>query len=159
VKFAAIDEHRDQFLLRPMCKALQVSQSGYQAWRKRPLSDRKIDALRLLQLIEKIHLGSRETYGSPRIHAVLSGKGETCDKGKVARLMRKHGIRAKTKKKFKATTNSKHKMPIADNVLDRNFNPDAPNKCWAGDITYLWTREGWLYLAVVIDLFSRKVIG
>ena len=76
-----------------------------------------------------------------------------------ARLMRKHGIRAKTKKKFKATTNSKHKLPVAENVLDRNFEPDAPDKAWAGDITFIWTREGWLYLAVVLDLFSRKVVG
>jgi len=115
--------------------------------------------LRLLGIIEPIHLGSRKTYGSPRVYAVLSGKGETCSEGKVAKIMRKHGIRAKTKKKFKATTNSKHSLPVADNILDRNFEPDFLNKSWAGDIAYLWTREGWLYLAVVIDLFSRKVIG
>lgn len=159
MRFAAIDEHRDLFRLRPMCNALQVSVPGYHAWRNRPLSERSKEELRLVQLIEKIHLGSRGTYGSPRVHAVLAGMGETCSEDKVARLMRQHGIRAKTKKKFKATTNSKHKFPVAENVLDRNFNPEAPNQSWAGDITYLWTREGWLYLAVVIDLFSRKVIG
>lgn len=159
MRFAVIDQHRDQNRLEPMCRALQVSPSGYHAWRHRPLSGRRQDELRLVQLIEKIHLGSRETYGSPRVHAALAGKGETCGEDRIARLMRKHGIRAKTKKKFKATTNSKHKLPVCDNVLNRNFNPEAPNKAWAGDITYLWTREGWLYLAVVLDLFSRKVIG
>src|SRR5690606_398501 len=131
VRFAAIDEHRGQYHLPPMCKALHVSPSGYHAWRKRPLSERRKDELRLLQLIEKIHQGSRETYGSPRVHAVLSGKGETCSEDKVARLMRKYGIRAKTKKKFKATTNSKHKLPVAENILERNFNPEGPNQAWA----------------------------
>jgi len=159
VRFAAIDNHRDEFSLEPMCRALQVSSSGYHSWRRRPLSERRKDELRLVELIEKIHHRSNETYGSPRIHAVLTRDGETCSQDRVARLMRKHCIRAKTKKKFKATTNSKHKFPVADNVLDRNFNPEKPNQAWAGDITYLWTREGWLYLAVVIDLFSRKVVG
>lgn len=159
MRFAAIDEHRDDCRLQPMCKAMRVSMSGYHAWRRRPPSERRQDELRLVQLIEKIHMGSRQTYGSPRIHAVLNGTGETCSEDRVARLMRKHGIRAKTKKKFKATTNSKHKLPVAANTLNRDFAPSEPNKAWAGDITYLWTREGWLYLAVVIDLFSRKVIG
>lgn len=139
---------------------MQVSISGYHAWRSRPISDRKKEDWRLIQIIEKIHTGSRETYGSPRVHAVLDGmKDVDCSLSRTERLMRKHGIRAKTKRKFKATTNSKHKMPVAENILDRNFNPEAPDKAWAGDITYLWTNEGWLYLAVILDLFSRKVIG
>jgi len=154
-----MDEHRDQYAMHIMCKALDVSQSGYHAWRTRPQSDRKRIDWRLLLLIEKIHQGSRGTYGSPRVHAVLEGKGETCSKGKVERLMRKHGIRAKTKKKFKATTDSKHRLPVSANVLNRDFKPSAPDRSWAGDITYLWTGEGWLYLAVVLDLFSRKVVG
>ena len=160
MRFAAIDEHRSHYPLGVMCRALEVSQGGYHAWRTRPLSDRRREEYRLVQLIEEIHLGSKGTYGSPRIHAVLAGSGDmTCSLSRTARLMRKHRIRAKTKKKFKATTNSKHKLPVAANILNRNFNPRAPNKAWAGDITYLWTREGWLYLAVVIDLFSRKVVG
>jgi putative transposase len=159
VRFVAINACRDGFRLGPMCRAMRVTPAGYHAWKSRPQSNRKTEELRLVQIIENIHQGSRETYGSPRVHAVLSGKGEACSKGKVARLMRKHGIRAKTKKKFKATTNSKHKLPVSDNVLNRDFEVDAPNRAWAGDITFLWTREGWLYLAVVIDLFSRKVIG
>ena len=159
MRFALIDEFRDRFPLRLMCKAMCVSQAGYHAWRTRPLSARSRDDVRLVELIQKVHQGSRSTYGSPRVHAVLAGKGESCGKDKVARLMRKYGIRAKTKKKFKATTNSKHNLPVADNILDRNFAPTAPDQSWVGDITYIWTSEGWLYLAVVIDLFSRKVIG
>lgn len=160
MRFTAIDEYRDQYRLVPMCRALGVSTAGYHAWRTRPLSTRREDEWRLVELIEKAHSGSRSTYGSPRIHVVLSGmKGVKCSLPRVARLMRKHGIRAKTKKKFKATTNSKHYLPVAENVLDRQFRPDAPDKAWAGDITYLWTNEGWLYLAVVIDLYSRRVVG
>lgn len=142
-----------------MSRAPSVSSSSYHAWRRRPPSERCKDDLRLLDAIEKIHQKSSGTYGSPRIHAGLIRGDEQCSEDKVARLMHKHGIRAKTKKKFKATTNSKHKFLVAENVLDRNFNPKEANKSWAGDITYLWTREGWLYLAVVIDLFSHKVIG
>jgi putative transposase len=159
MKFAAIDEHRDEYSLKVMCKAMEVSKSGYHAWQTRSASQRTTDNFRLVRLIEKIHLGSRGTYGSPRIHAYLIGMGETCSEPKIARLMKAYGIRAKAKRKFKATTNSKHRLPIASNVLNRNFNPTAPNKSWAGDITYLWTKEGWLYLAVVLDLYSRKVVG
>ena len=159
MKFSAIDEHREDYPLGLMCRALGVSPSGYHAWRTRSPSERDREEMRLVPIIEKIHLGSRQTYGSPRVHAVLSGLGEKCSQPRVERLMRKHGIRAKTKRKFKATTDSKHKLPVAPNVLNRDFQPEAPDQAWAGDITYLWTREGWLYLAVVIDLFSRKVIG
>lgn len=135
------------------------STSGYYSWRKRKPSGRDLEEYRLIGMIEKIHLGSRATYGSPRVHAIMSGMGEYCSKTKVERLMRKYGIKAKTKRKYKATTNSKHKLPVADNVLQREFNPKEVNTAWAGDITYIWTDEGWLYLAVVVDLFSRKVIG
>lgn len=160
MRFAAIDDHRDEYLLKPMCLAMEVTVAGYHAWRNRPLCQRKREEWRIVQVIEGIHLDSRQTYGSPRVHAVLSGmNGIDCSRTRTARLMRKHGIRAKTKKKFRATTNSKHRLPVAENVLDREFNPETPNKAWAGDITYLWTKEGWLYLAVVIDLFSRKVVG
>jgi len=159
VKFSVIDEFREQFMLHVMCRAFKVSPSGYHMWRKRELSSRLQNDARLVGVIEKVHRGSRGTYGSPRVHAVLTGLGEDCSRPRVARLMRKHGIRAKTKRKFKATTNSKHKLPVAENILNRDFKPESPNQSWAGDITYLWTREGWLYLAVVIDLFSRKVVG
>jgi putative transposase len=159
VRFAAIDEHRGQHLLKAMCKAMKVSQSGYFSWKNRPSSSGEIEDYRLTRLIEKVHLGSRNTYGSPRVHAMLKSMGEIVSKTRVARLMQRYGIRAKTKRKFKATTNSKHRLPVAPNVLARNFSPNRANQVWAGDITYLWTNEGWLYLAVVLDLFSRKVIG
>ena len=159
MRFAAIDEHRDQYPLTIMCRALEVSPSGYYSWKARPCSRAQSEEWRLVRLIEKIHQGSRGTYGSPRVHAILTGMGETCSEPRVARLMKKHGIRAKTKRKFKATTNSKHKLPVAANILNRDFTPAAPNLVWAGDITYIWTREGWLYLAVVLDLYSRKVVG
>lgn len=159
MRFSAIDEHRKEYPLRIMSKALEVSESGYHAWRTRPVSSRKTDEFRIVTLIEKVHMGSRHTYGSPRIHAILTGMGESCSKPKVARLMRLYGIRAKTKRKFKATTNSKHNLPVAANILARDFEPESPNKSWAGDITYIWTREGWLYLGVILDLYSRKVVG
>ena len=160
MRFVAIDEHREQFRLSSMCSALHVSISGYHAWRKRPLSERKKEEWRLIELIEKIHQESRESYGSPRVHAVLSNHKEVeCSLSRTARLMRKHGIKARSRKKFRVTTNSKHKLPVAENILNRDFNPESPNEAWAGDITYLWTDEGWLYLAVVLELLSRKVVG
>ena len=159
MKFCAVDEYRSEYPLKIMCKALGVSKSGYHAWRTRLASRRKAEEFRLLRLVEKVHLGSRGTYGSPRVHAVLAGLGESCSEPRIARLMKRHGIRAKTKRKFKATTNSKHCFPVARNVLNREFEVAAPNQVWAGDITYIWTKQGWLYLAVVLDLYSRKVIG
>lgn len=112
-----------------------------------------------MRAIEDIHKSSRGTYGSPRILAELKGLGFRCSKSRIERLMKKHGIRAKTRKKFRVTTDSKHSHPVAPNVLARNFSPSAPNAAWGGDITYVWTKEGWLFLAVIIDLFSRQVVG
>lgn len=159
MRFAAIDECRGQHALKNMCRAMQVSQSGYFSWKNRGCSAKEAEDYRLARLIEKVYLGSRNTYGSPRVHAMLKNLGENISRARVARLMQLHGIRAKTKRKFKATTNSKHRLPVAKNILARNFKPKGTNQAWAGDITYLWTDEGWLYLAVVLDLFSRKVIG
>ena len=138
---------------------MHVSASDYHVWRSRLLSARNRDNLRLVALIERVHAGSRNTYGSPRIYAALAGLGETCSKNIIVRLMPKYRIRAKTKKKFRATTNSKHNLLVAENILNRDFVPSSSNLSWAGDITYIWTREGWLYLAVVLDLYSRKVVG
>jgi putative transposase len=110
-------------------------------------------------LIKTIHEESNGEYGSPKIHGELRRRGTRCGRKRVARLMRKDGLKAKTMRKFKATTNSKHTLPVAENLLDRDFRPSEPNKAWAADITYVWTNEGWLYLAVVIDLYSRAVVG
>lgn len=112
-----------------------------------------------MRAIEDIHKASRGTYGSPRILAELKGLGFKCSKKRVERLMQKNGIRAKTRRKFKVTTDSKHNLPVAPNVLERNFSPKVPNAVWGGDITYVWTKEGWLFLAVIIDLWSRQVVG
>jgi transposase InsO family protein len=123
------------------------------------MSKREEEEYKLMRAIEDIHKASRGTYGSPRILAELKGLGLACSKSRVERLMKKHGIKAKAKRKFKITTDSKHKFPVAENILERNFSPKATNMSWAGDITYIQTKEGWLFLAVIIDLFSRRVVG
>jgi transposase InsO family protein len=133
--------------------------SGYFAWRRNPESNRTRENLRLVTHIKAIHKESKKTYGSPRIHAELCSRGIRCGKNRVARLMRQKGIQAGHKRKFKATTDSNHHLPVRENRLNRTFDVASPNMFWAADITYIWTREGWLYLAVILDLFSRKIIG
>lgn len=142
-----------------MCKVLNVSQSGYYAWRKRPESPRSRENRRLEAKIRVLFKENRNVYGSPRIHAELKDQGESCSKNRVARIMKKAGLKAKTKRKFKATTDSRHSFPVAPNLLNQNFKTDAPNRIWAGDISYIPTDEGWLYLAILMDLYSRKIIG
>ena len=154
-----MQQHKTEFPISVMCEVLSVSRSGYYAWLKNPESKRKQSNSKLGEKIRTIHRDSGETYGSPRVYQALKEQGETCSENRVARLMREDGLRAKTKRRFKATTNSEHNLPVAPNLLDRNFSPEAPNQVYAGDITYIWTAEGWLYLAVVIDLFSRSVVG
>ena len=148
-----------EFPLDFMCEVFLVSKSGYYAWCRRDQSIREGKELALLRVIEDVHKGSRGTYGSPRVFKVLKGLGHKINKSKVERTMKKNGIRAKTKRKFRVTTDSKHNLPVAPNLLKRNFSPEKPNQTWAGDITYVWTKEGWLFLAVIVDLFSRQVIG
>jgi transposase InsO family protein len=142
-----------------MCEIFEVSRSGYYAWKKRDNSEKEARELRLLRAIEDVHRSSRKNYGSPRIYKQLIGMGHSVGKTKVERMMKKHGIRAKTKRKFRVTTDSKHNLPVAPNLLDRNFQPERPNQVWASDLTYVWTKEGWLFLAVIVDLFSRQVVG
>jgi transposase InsO family protein len=160
VKYRAIRDHADRFDIRLMCRALQVSPAGFYAWRARPESQRSRANRALLMEIRAIHVQSRCTYGSPSVWDELCNKrGQHVGENRVARLMRVNGIRAKTVKKWKATTDSAHRLPVAANTLDRQFAVTSPNRVWAGDITYVWTAEGWLYLAVVLDLYSRAVIG
>lgn len=142
-----------------MCQLFNVSRGGYYAWLKRPKSRRSRKNEKLKAEIVDIFDGSHRTYGAPRIHADLRSQGFFCGRNRVARLMKQLGIKAKTKRKFKATTDSKHNLPVAPNLLDQNFEAAGPNKVWAADITYIPTREGWLYLAVCIDLYSRMVVG
>ena len=136
-----------------------MGSSGFYAWLKRPESPRSQQNRRLLMEIKMVHQKSRKTYGSPRIHAELNEAGHSCSRYRVARLMRQYGIVSKHKKKFRVTTNSIHSYPIAENLLQRRFNAFSRGQCWVSDITYIPTLEGWLYLAVTLDLFHRKVIG
>lgn len=138
---------------------LEVSTSGYYAWRKQPDSHRKKENVKLAAHIKAIYEESKQTYGSPRVYLELSDRGVRCGKNRVARLMRASGIQAKHKKKYKVTTDSNHQLPVHENKLDRCFAVEAFNTVWAADLTYIWTREGWLYLAVLMDLFSRRIIG
>lgn len=160
MKYAWMKEHDQQFNLPDMCGALNVSLSGYRAWRRGGSPDRKrITDKQLLPTIESIHTQFKGAYGSPRIVRELRSRGQSASKERVERLMRENGIRARHKRRYKVTTDSKHGLPVADNLLARNFTPAAPNQVWTSDITYLWTDEGWLYLAIVMDLFNREVIG
>jgi putative transposase len=157
--FRFIDEHRPQWPVTVMCDTLDVSSAGYYAWRERPRSARAQRRDALVAQIRTIHAEVKERYGSPRIHAELVSRGHGCCVNTVARLMRAAGIRAKTTKKFHHTTDSDHGLAVADNVLGRQFSPRRPNESWLSDMTYVPTREGWLYLAVVEDLFARLVVG
>ena len=146
------------FPVRWMCRLLDVSRSGYYAWLQGKDSHEQRDR-QILQVIREVFEENRETYGSPRIYRELRVRGIRCSKARVERLMRKHGITPPRKKKYRVTTDSNHKNPIAPNVLQRDFTSPAPNRRWVSDITYVWTRAGWLYLAVVLDLFSRRIVG
>ena len=159
MRYRAIQEHDRHYPIRLMCRALEVSAAGYYAWRSRPESARSGSARTVLSAIRVIHRESRETYGSPRIWDALLKQGHRIGEHRVARLMRQDGILAKTVKKWRATTQSQHRFPVAANTLDRQFTVTQPNRVWAGDLTYVWTTEGWLYLAVILDLYSRRVIG
>jgi transposase InsO family protein len=138
---------------------MHVSVSSYYAWVKRGESKRKKDNQFILEKIKTVHKQSRNTYGSPRVHVELKKQNISCSENRVARLMRLHQIVAKRKRKFVVTTDSKHDLPVAENRLNQNFQATQANEKWVTDITYIHTKEGWLYLAVVLDLFSRKIIG
>ena len=142
-----------------MCSVLEVSRSGFYAWHKRGESPRQRANRRLTGLIVEIHKKSRGTYGSPRIHVELRARDERCGKNRVARLMREAEIRSKVRRKFRVTTDSSHSLPVAPNLLDQRFVATHPNEIWLADITYIPTDEGWLYLASILDLFSRAVVG
>lgn len=159
MRYPFIEEHRGQFSVTSMCRVLEVSTSGYYSWRHRKESRRSLNNRKLLVEIKAIHAESDETYGSPRIYRELRSRSVQCSENRVARLMRLHNVRPKQVRRFKATTDSRHNLPVAENHLDRQFVPEAPNATWAADITYIWTQEGWLYLAIVMDLYSRRIIG
>lgn len=165
MKYACIAAHRDSFSVRVMCEALDVWPSGFYAAERRkqqPLGPRARANAQLLVAIRAEHAASRQRYGAPMIHGGLRDQGFACGRHRVARLMREHGLRGFCRQKFRVTTQSTHREPLAANVLNRRFTPSVVrerDRMWAADITYLWTLEGWLYLAVVLDLASRRIVG
>jgi putative transposase len=162
MRFTFIAAHTEEFHVTTMCRVLKVKRAGYYAWVSRPPSARAMDDAQLAETIKDIHDTSRRTYGSPRVQEELKAQGQQHGEKRVARIMREEGLRAKTPRRFRVTTDSNHAHPIAPNVLDRQFavaEGAALDRVWVGDITYLTTREGWLYLAIVLDLSSRRVIG
>jgi putative transposase len=159
MRYEFIDKYQKQFPVSRMCQVLEVSPSGYYAWRNRPVCQRVRENQELMVEIASIYTESGETYGSPRIHTELVDRGRMIGKNRVARLMRAEQIGVFPKKRRPITTNSKHDYPIAPNILNRAFHAERPNEKWLGDITYIRTGEGWLYLAAVLDMFSRKIVG
>lgn len=158
MKYQFIKNHSGEFPVKKMAEVLQVSKSRYYSWLKEP-SVKIIKDQYLEPKIMKIFETNRETYGSPRISDALKDEGIICGVNRTARIMKNMGIKASTKKKFIVTTDSNHDYPIAPNIVDRNFTVERPNEVWVSDITYIWTHEGWLYLCVILDLFSRLVVG
>ena len=159
MRFEFIKDHLDAFAVTRLCRVLDVSPSGYYAWCKRPASQREMANQKLMDKIRAVHTESRETYGSPRVYQELKEQGVACSENRVARLMRLYHIRAKQTRRYKVTTKRNKRHPVAPNVLRRNFVSDRPNQKWLADITYIPTLEGWLYLAGILDLYSRRVVG
>ena len=159
MRFEFIDAEKRSYPVLLLCRVLQVSSSGCYAWKSREPSERAQEDARLQPKVRAIFEQSGHTYGSPRIHADLVEDGEFVSKKRVARLMVEDGLRAVTLRRFRRTTNSDHDDPVAENLLDRQFGPEAPNRAWVGDITSIWTGEGWLYLATMMDLYSRRIVG
>ena len=159
MRYEFIEEHRSEFPIVRMCHVLGVQRSGYYAWRKQPMSAQKMANEKLTEKIREVHQESRETYGSPRVYRELKAQGQTCSENRVAKLMREHNIRAKTRRKFKVTTRRDKSHPVVGNVLKQQFRAERPDQIWLSDITYINTREGWLYLAAIMDLFSRRIVG
>lgn len=159
MRFVFIDEHRAVYPVCVLCRVMQVGRSGFYAWLGRPPSARACADQSLAEKIDRAFRSSRGTYGSPRIRAQLNAEGVPVSKRRVARLMRRQGLCGLRKARFTPTTNSRHKLPIAPNLLARQFTATAPNRVWVTDVTCVWTLQGWLYLAVILDLFSRRVVG
>jgi putative transposase len=159
MRFRLIDQAKKEFPVHRLCSVLGVSQSGYFAWKGRPASRRQKEDLVLLAHIRAQFATSNETYGAPRMHAELTEEGLAVGRHRVARLMRDNGLKALQKRRYKKTTDSHHGGPVAANLLDQDFACDGPDQKWGADISYIWTAEGWLYLAIVLDLYSRRIVG
>ena len=160
MRYAFIEDHRATWPIAIQCRVLAVSRSGYYEWRRRPVSERAKRRESLTAQIREFHVGHHASYGSPRVFRELRARGEAVNEKTVAKVMREAGIQAKSQRKFRVmTTDSNHTQPVAENVLNREFTAKKRNQKWVADITYIATLEGWLYLAAVIDLFTRKVVG
>lgn len=159
MRYQFIRDYAAVYPITVLCQTLQVTRSGYYAWRQRPVSIRTLANAQLLEQIRAAHRASHATYGSPRVHATLRQQGGTAGRHRVARLMRQHQVIGQRRPKFRVTTDSRHAQPVAANVLERQFTAAQPNRAWVSDITYVPTGEGWLYLAAVMDLASRRIVG
>jgi putative transposase len=159
MKYRFIEKHRKQYSVSRLCLMLGIKRSSFYAWEKREPSQREQDNQALIEDIRRIHKKYRKTYGSPRMYVQLKKEEIPCSKKRVARLMRQDGLKGQRKYRKVITTNSKHDFPVAPNVLNREFQAEKPNQKWVSDITYIPTDEGWLYLAGILDLFSRKIVG
>ena len=159
MRYQFIGAEKAEFPVRLMCRVLEVTRSGFYAWWRRKPSPRALANERLRIKIGEIHQRSRRTYGSPRVHAELQADGFKAGRNRVAREMRQMGLFGRRPKRFRKTTDSDHAKPVAANLLKRNFDVEQPNQVWVTDITYIWTLQGWLFLAIVIDLFARRVVG
>ena len=159
MRYAFIEQLCGSYPVQALCVALQVSDSGFGTWRSGAGPQRWLSDSRLLKLIREIHQETKAAYGSPRIYLELKGRGFPVSRGRVERLMRENGLRGRHKRRFKATTDSKHSLPVAPNRLDQNFETEYPDQTWTADITYIATGEGWLYLAIVLDLHTRQIVG
>ena len=159
MRFRLIDAAKEEFPVQRLCEVLGVSQSGYFAWRGRPACRRQREDMVLLAHLRSAFALSNSTYGSPRMTRELQDDGLKVGRRRTARLMRENGLRARQERRFKCTTDSHHAWPVTPNIIDQDFAAERPNEKWGADISYVWTREGWLYLAVVIDLFARRVVG
>ncbi len=159
MRYLCIDRCRKLYPVLMMCRVLKVSRSGYYAWRVRPESQRAKTDRHLMRVIRRLHTDSKGVYGSPKITADLRDEGYQYGRHKVARLMRLAGLKGCPKRRFRVTTTRDPSHPVAENLLDQDFTAAAPNQRWASDITYISTHQGWLYLAVVMDLYSRRIVG
>ncbi len=159
MKYAFIDQQRGSYPLGILCQVLEVSRSGYADWMARGKRSRSSEDEQLAAKIRIVHAQSRGTYGSPRVTQALKRQGESVNEKRVARIMGERAIVGRAKRKYRATTDSAHSLPVAENLLDRQFSATAPNRAWVSDITAIATREGWWYLAVIIDLCTRQVVG
>jgi len=159
MNYQFIQRYSSEFSVQKMSKTLGISRSGYYEWLNRKPGKWEEDNQKILESVKTIHAASQEIYGSPRITEELREQGYSCSRQRVARIMRKHGICSKTKKKFKVTTDSKHNYPASPNFLDQDFAAKHLNEKWVSDITYIRTKEGWLYLTIILDLFNREIVG